>query len=84
MTDTPDDFNKTWLDRIMQRTPAERVAMGCSMSGAAKKLAELYIRQQHPEYSKTQVRRALFTHLYRNDFLPAEREKILDAIAPTY
>jgi hypothetical protein len=43
MKDTPPAIERMFRDKLMQRTGAERLKMGCSMHSTAQALAKAYI-----------------------------------------
>jgi hypothetical protein len=81
MKDTPEPVERIWDRMFQQRTPEERLAMGCSMMGAARQMAEAEIRRRHPEYSEAAVKRDRFL-LWYGDAVPARlRDMVLHGLA---
>jgi hypothetical protein len=81
MKDTPPATERMFRDKLMQRTGAERLKMGCSMHSTAQALAKAYIAGQHPDAHPGELKQRLFLHFYRADFTPQERTRILLALS---
>jgi hypothetical protein len=62
---------------FLQKSPQERLEMGCSMYDTSKALITATILRQNPGISKAMLRRELFLQFYGNDFAPDEQEKII-------
>ena len=81
MKDTPTEI-ETRLRRLMQsRSPAERLAMACSMFTTAKALVQAGILQEYGELQPQEMRRLMFQRMYGQDFAEAEKEKIINSLA---
>lgn len=81
MTDTSPEVVRRYRERLMQRSGAERLTMGCALHAAAKALVRASILAEDPLISPTALRQALFLRFYRDDFDADAREKILRALA---
>lgn len=62
---------------IREKSPAERIAMGCSMYDFAKELVKSAILREHPGLSDSEIRGEIFLRFYGNDFDLARQQKIL-------
>lgn len=76
MRDTSPAIEKKMCEMIQQKTPIERMRMGWSMYETSKSLVIRAILEENPNISKADLRKEIFLRFYRNDFSPAEREKI--------
>jgi hypothetical protein len=81
MKDTPPAIERMFRDKLMQRTGAERLKMGCSMHSTAQALAKAYIAGQHSDAHPGELKQRLFLHFYGADFTPQERTRILSALS---
>jgi hypothetical protein len=81
MKDTPPAIERMFRDKLMQRSGAERLKMGCSMHSTAQALAKAYIAGQHPDAHPGELKQRLFLHFYRADFAPQEQTRILLALS---
>ena len=81
MKDTPPAIERMFRDKLMQRSGAERLKMGCSMHFTAQALAKAYIARQHPDAHPGELKQRLFLHFYGADFAPQERTRILLALS---
>lgn len=76
MKDTPPHIERLVRDLMMQRTPAERLAMGFEMFDASRRLMLAGMKADDP----MSVRERLFLRCYGSDFDAATRDRILAAI----
>ena len=65
IADTPADLNKHLFDRMMEKTGAERLAIGCRMTDTARELVWSGISQDLP----TPKRRELFLQRFYGEEL---------------
>ena len=77
MTDTPPEVMQRYRAMLLERSPEERLKMGCSMGATARMLVRASVLAQDPHASPAAVRRALFLRFYGHEFEAAERERIL-------
>ena len=77
MDDTPLEIKKKVCEMIREKSPTERVMMGCSMYATSRYLVIRAILEEYPDISPARLRQELFLRFYRDDFDPIEREKIL-------
>jgi|GEM_PF-786982 len=85
MDDTRPEIAEKMRKMVQEKTPAERLKMGCSMHAASKYLVA---RATPPAYSGIEARQHIFASFYGTDFDPETRQKIIDhlgkpAIFPT-
>ena len=81
MNDTSPEITEKMCEMIRMKTPEERFRMGCSMYDASRYLVTHAILRENPDISPAALRQELFLKFYRNDFNPAERQRILDYLA---
>lgn len=77
MKDTDSRMDKKFREMMRQKTPAERLAMGCSMFDFSKRLAISSILSEKGNLSAAALRRELFLRFYSNDFEATQQENIL-------
>jgi hypothetical protein len=77
MTDTPPDVARRFRDLVLGRSGEERLKMGCSMHGTARRLVLASLLEREPDASPAARRRALFLRFYGHEFAGAARERIL-------
>lgn len=68
MNDTSAEINKKMCEMIRQKSPFERLKMGCSMYQTSKKLVVQSILKNQPDLSDADLRQEIFKAFYRNDF----------------
>ena len=76
MNDTHPQIEMKIIEMIQRKTPAERLAMGCSMFDFSKQLVTDSIRKEKPNLLPALLQRELFLRFYGSEFDPARREKI--------
>jgi len=77
MDDTSPDITKKVIELFQQKTPFERLKMGCEMYETSKYLVTRAILEQEPGISEVNFRKEFFLKFYGDDFGLIEREKIL-------
>ncbi len=77
MTDTPPEVMQRYRAMLLERSPEERLKMGCSMGATARILVRASVLAQDPHASPAAVRRALFLRFYSHEFQVVEQENIL-------
>jgi len=77
MNDTISEVAQRFQKMIMQRSPEERLRMGCSMYDAAKQIVKSSIIEQHPQISPEAMRGKIFLRFYEKDFDMVQKKKIL-------
>lgn len=80
MKDTTPEVAQLFHNRLMALSGEERLKMGCSMFGMARRLVIASLKAQDPRISPTELRKALFLRLYGKDFEPETIKKILGAL----
>lgn len=83
MNDTSPEMAQKMRELIQLKTPIERLTMGWSMYETSKYLIIRGILEENPNISEVALRQEVFLRFYREDFNPAEREKILNYIEKT-
>lgn len=84
MNDTTPEIEERIRIAFSQKTPEERLKMGCSMYDASKYLVTQAILRKHPNISKVALQKELFLAFYRNDFSLEEQVKILAHIEAVF
>jgi hypothetical protein len=77
MTDTSPEIERKYEELLMQKSPEERLRMGCSMFSAARKIVVSSLAQRNVRRSRAELRRQIFLRFYGEDFTGAAKEKIL-------
>lgn len=77
MNDTHPEIEKKFQEMLMKKSPQERLRMGCEMFDAAKQIVVSSLRQENPNISPAELRQKVFLRFYKDDFTPAQLEKIL-------
>ena len=72
MKDTSAEFEELMRIRIMQRSPEERLRMGCDMFDTAKSL----VRASLSELSGVNLHTAMFERFYGHEFDEITKNKI--------
>lgn len=78
--DTDAEVAQLFHNRLMALSGEERLKMGCSMYGTARRLIIASLKAQDPRISPTELRKVLFLRLYGKDFEPETIKKILTAL----
>jgi len=81
MDDTSPEIKEKMIEMIQAKTPEERAKMGSSMYDTARALIVRAILEENPDISLAGLRQQIFLKFYGDDFDPATRDKILQAIA---
>ena len=77
MNDTSPFMEQKMIDLFAARTPSERVAMASSMYDTSRQITESALRRDHPEWTRSELRREIFLRYYGDEFGDAEKEKIV-------
>ena len=84
MKDTSAKMEKRFRDLLLKRSGEERLKMGCSMHATAKALVRASLLEAKPKASPLTLRKELFLRFYGHEFPPAQRKKILAALAKSF
>jgi len=76
MNDTSLAMDEKMREMIREKTPIERLKMGCSMYETSRYLIKRFILENNPSISEKELRKEIFLNFYRNDFSLAECERI--------
>ena len=76
MNDTPDVMNERFLKMIMSYSGEDRLRMGCSMYGMARKMVENSIRERKGSLVDKEMKKAVFLRFYAFDFSEKRKKKI--------
>jgi hypothetical protein len=77
MNDTSPEVEQRYRQLLLQRSGAERLAMGCSMFATARALAIASVLEKEPFAPPATLRQALFVRFYGAEFTPEQRERIV-------
>lgn len=80
MNDTPEHVRRLYVEFFNQKTDAERFKIGFQMMEDGRRMVEVALRQQHPEWSAAELKVGVFKRMYRPDFTPEQ----LEIIAQSY
>jgi len=75
MTDTPPHIEKLQREMLMRRSGAERLAMGCRMFAAARRLMRASLGDADGVDDSPDMRVKLFLRTYGRDFEPQARDR---------
>jgi len=81
MNDTHAQLAAKMRKMIQERSPAERLAWGCSMYDFSKELTKSSILGDNRDIAPKELRKLLFLRFYKQDFTPFQREKILQYLS---
>jgi hypothetical protein len=81
MKDTTFSIEEHYNQLLMSRSGEERLKMGCSMHGTAKKMVRASLLNAAPHATENSIRQGLFIRFYANDFDSETQRKILQALA---
>ena len=77
MNDTTPEM-EAHLDALCaDKSPAERLRMGCSMFSSSRELVKAGILRERPNISANELRVEMFRIYYRDDFCPNELKRII-------
>jgi len=76
MKDTPSIIQKKQKDIFMSKSEDERLTIGLEMIDFGRALAEVRIREEHPNISEAELKAEIFKLFYKNDFTSDELDKI--------
>jgi hypothetical protein len=80
MSDTPPEVLRQYHALLLARSPADRLKMGCSMSATTRALVRASVLARAPHATPAALRCALFLRFYGDEFVGAERERILASL----
>ncbi len=83
MHDTPSDITQKMSAMILEKSPTERVKMGCSMYETSKYLVVRAILKDNPQITPAALRKEFFLKFYGDDFDLIERNRILQHLEDT-
>jgi hypothetical protein len=78
MTDTSPEAEAYLQKLLSQKSPVERIEMGCSMFSFSRILVTSALLRADPNLSPGQLRAQLFRTYYADDFDPARLELIVE------
>ena len=68
MTDTSKHIQELYADFFRQKTHQERFQLGFQMMEDGRNMVATTLRQQHPDWSETELKIGVFTRMYQHDF----------------
>lgn len=68
------------IDEIMQKTPSERIEMGCAMFAEFRHSIIQAILRENPSISDSALRQEFFLKVYGQEYTEQELQKILTAL----
>ena len=81
MIDTRPDVARRYREMLLERTPEERLKIGCSMHATARALVRASVLARDPQAAPGAMRCALFLRFYGHEFDPSERARIATWLA---
>ena len=79
ISDTHESMESRFYRMMMERSPQERLRMGCSMFDTAQEIVRSSILERNPRISSQELKKEIFLRFYGQDFGPEQKRKILDA-----
>jgi len=79
MNDTSTEVQARFRTLMLERSPAQRLAMACRMFATAKALVRVGILEAYAPKEPDQMREHIFLRLYGKDFSETEKAKILNS-----
>jgi hypothetical protein len=76
---TPEMDEKT-REMIMQKTPEERIQMGCERFAEFRQSIIQDILRENPDISDSALRQEFFSKVYGHEYTKEELQKILDGL----
>ncbi|GAB3643454.1 hypothetical protein GCM10027423_40910 [Spirosoma arcticum] len=80
MNDTPNHVKRIYADFIMHKSDVDRFKMGFEMADIGRRMVEMNLTQQHPDWSTGQLKAAVFERIYCDDFTTDEMKRITESI----
>ena len=80
MNDTPPDVDAAFTAMFATLRPTQRVRMVSEMFDSARRLLVSGIRAEQPDITDTELKVQVFLRTYRDDYAPAERDRIVASI----
>jgi hypothetical protein len=77
MNDTPPDVDAAFSAMFATLTPTQRVRTMSEMFDTARRLLVSGIRAEQPGITDTELKVEVFLRTYRDDYTPAERDRIV-------
>ena len=80
MNDTSPKITAYYDRMIMERSPQDRLRMGCSMFDTAKEIVRSSILEADPHISAPELKKKIFLRFYGQDFEAEQKIKIIEAL----
>lgn len=80
MKDTPPAVDAEFTTLFATLTPCQRMRMMSEMFDTARRILVSGIRTEQPDITDTELRVQVFLRTYRDDYAPAERDRIVALI----
>ncbi|WP_461053696.1 hypothetical protein [Spirosoma arcticum] len=64
----------------MHKSDVDRFKMGFEMADIGRRMVEMNLTQQHPDWSTGQLKAAVFERIYCDDFTTDEMKRITESI----
>lgn len=77
MNDTPPEVDAAFTAMFATLAPSQRVRMMSEMFDTARRLLGSGIRAEQPGISAAELRVQVFLRTYRDDYAPADRDRII-------
>jgi hypothetical protein len=77
VNDTPPDVDAAFTAMFATLTPSQRVRMMSEMFDTARRILVSGIRSEQPDITDTELKVQVFLRTYRDDYPPAERDRIV-------
>ena len=83
MNDTSPEMAQKMREMLKEKSPEQRLIMGCNMTATSKYLVSEAIKRSNPGISLAGLRQELFIKFYGNEFSPMEKVRILNHLEKT-
>jgi len=80
MTDTPPEIRRLQGRIVLEKPLEERLRMVFEMMEGGQRMVANFLHRQHPDWSISQLKAAVFERMYRDDFTADEMERIITSI----
>ncbi len=81
MRDTPKQVEQRYREMLLYRSPSERLRMVSRMFDSGRRLLIAGLRERQEEIVASRLRELLFLRLYGDDFVDADRKRIINHLS---
>lgn len=81
MNDTSKNIKQIYNEKLMAKSPLERLKMASDMYDSVKRLSKSGLLREKKHLDQPMLRRELFLRIYGSDFSVSERKRIVEKIS---